>query len=514
MQDPVVVAPRTRAFGDIADFYAALWSAGREALERWRLAIVIEVAMVLAWFAIRTVAGADGRTYLFWVVAAGALAFVAPLSGLVVLIATSVFFEPATIARTIAPREMVVIPLAVGVVIRVILDRFRWRPELAVWIALLLLAGTAVGVWTASMRFDQEIAWHAARSWLGNAAAPVIFLIAAAWTARGGQIRALVVATAVGVVVAVVCLLEYFVPGSVSLGPFEWVGFWKDFGNRLDGTIPSPNALSAQLIVPTMMLLAAALFAKDLRLRVVAAVASIPMLAANYFTFSRSPLLALYVFVVVAAWRIRRRFGIAALAVGLVVGAALLPSYLAIRSQASGVETIPGSVLVATDQLRLRGWEAATRMFLDQPLTGQGYLAYHELADAYGDPELGSPHNEWLRFFAEDGVVVGLLGLAFIVTTTRALYRVPSWLGTGLTSGFLGYVLAASFNNPLLFLRVSGVAFPIVGVGLALAERHRSAVRTDAEAVPTAPQSAAEVPAVEPVPERADPGDTDQPALD
>jgi hypothetical protein len=496
MQDPVVVAPRTRPFGDIADFYAALWSGVRETVERWHLAIIVEVVMVLGWFAIRTVAGADGRTYLLWVVAAGVLALVSPLSGLIVVIATSAFFEPDSIARTIAPRELVIIPLAIGVLVRIALDRFRWRPEPAIWIALLLLAGTAVGVWTASMRFDQEIALHAARSWLGNAAAPVILLIAAAWTARGGQVRALVVATAVGVVVAVVCLLEYFVPGSVSLGPFEWVGFWKDFGNRLDGTIPSPNALSAQLIVPTMMLLAAALLAKDLRLRVIAAIASIPMLAANYFTFSRSPLLALYVFVVVAAWRIRRRFGIAALAVGLVVGAALLPSYLAIRSQASGVETIPGTVLVASDQLRLRAWDVATRMFLDQPLTGQGYLAYHELADAYGDPLLGSPHNEWLRFFAEDGVVVGLLAIAFILAMTRSLNRVPGWIGTGLTGGFLAYVLAASFNNPLLFLRVSAVAFPIFGVGLALAERYRSSAPTEvlavAPEVPPAPDGVAD----------------------
>jgi O-antigen ligase len=493
MQDPVVATPRTRPFADISAFYAALWSAGRGAADRWRLAIVVEVVMVLGWFAIRTVADVDGRAYALWIVAAGALALVAPLSGLVVLIATSVFFEPDSFARAIAPRELVVIPLAIGVIARVAWDRFRWRPEPAVWVALLLMGGTALAVGNTFMRFDQDFAWHAARSWLGNAAAPFILLVAAAWTARAGQLRALVAATVVGVVVAVVCLLEYFVPGSVSQGPFAWVGFWKDFGARLDGTIPSPNALSAQLIVPTMILLAAVLFARDLRLRLVAGVASIPLIAAHYFTFSRSPILAAYVFVVVAAWRIRRRFGLAALAVGLVVGAALLPSYLAIRSQASGVETIPGTVLVATDEYRLRAWDAAGQMFLDQPLIGQGYLAYRELADAYGDPWLGSPHNEWLRFFAEGGVVVGLLGIAFILTTTRSLNRVPGWLGAGLTSGFLGYVLAASFNNPLLFLRVSAVAFPIFGVGLALAERHRSAATrvVDRVASPTEPTAEA-----------------------
>jgi O-antigen ligase len=268
--------------------------------------------------------------------------------------------------------------------------------------------------------------------------------------------------------------VEYVAPGTISGGPFGWIGFWKDFGARLAGIVPSPNAVSALLIVPTMVLLAAALLARDLRLRLVALVASLPLLAAHYLTFSRSPILALYVFVVVAAWRIRRWFGVAALAVGLVVGVALLPSYLAIRSQSSGVETIPGTVLVASDEFRLRAWGAATRMWADAPLTGQGYLAYKSLADAYGDPILGSPHNEWLRLFAEEGAIVGLVGLAFVVATGATLARVPGWLGTGLLAGFLGYVVAASVNNPLLFVRVSAVAFPIIGVGLALAQRARA----------------------------------------
>lgn len=486
MEDQVVATPRTRPFADISAFYSALWSAGQRVSDRWRLAILVEVVMVLAWFAIRTVAGVDGRAYALWIVAAGALALVAPLSGLVVLIATSVFFEPDSFARAIAPREFVLIPLAIGIIVRVALDRFRWRPEPAVWIALLLMVGTALSLGVTFMRFDQEFAWHAARSWLGNAAAPAILLIVAAWTAQTGHLRALVTATAVGVVVAIVCLMEYFVPGSVSRGPFAWVGFWKDFYIRLDGTIPSPNALSAQLIVPTMILLAAALLARDVRLRIAAAAGTIPMLAAHYFTYSRSPLLGLYVFVVVAAWRFRRRLGVAVLAVGLGVGIALLPSYMAIRSQAFGEQTESGTVLVATDVYRLQAWGAATRMFLDQPLTGQGFLAYRELAISFGDQILRSPHNEWLRFFAEGGVVVGLLGIAFVVSTTHSLNRIPGWLGTGLTAGFLGYVVAASFNNPLLFLRVSAVAFPIFGVGLAIAARHRAVARAVIRPTPDA----------------------------
>jgi hypothetical protein len=117
-------------------------------------------------------------------------------------------------------------------------------------------------------------------------------------------------------------------------------------------------------------------------------------------------------------------------------------------------------------------------MWREAPLTGQGFLAYKTLAPGFGDEFFGSPHNEWLRLFAESGTIVGLLGLAFIVLAVRSLSRVPGWLGTGLLTGFVGYVIAASFNNPFLFIRVSAVAFPMIGVGLALAGLARSAVVT------------------------------------
>ena len=128
--------------------------------------------------------------------------------------------------------------------------------------------------------------------------AAVIMLVAAAWTARDGNLRVLVVAVGVAVVAAIACLIEYAAPGSISNGPLAWVGFWKGFGARLAGTIPSPNALSTQLIVPTMVLLAAVLLARDLRLRAIALVALVPVLLAQYLTFSRAPFIALYVFVV------------------------------------------------------------------------------------------------------------------------------------------------------------------------------------------------------------------------
>jgi O-antigen ligase len=475
---PGTTASRT---GSVGAFYAALWTEARA--RRRDLAITAEVLLVVAWFVVRTLSDVDSRAYVGWLIAAGLVALVAPRSGLVVLVATSVFFEPDSLARTIAPRELIVVPLAVGVAIQIAADRFRWRPGPAIWLALLLTVGTGLGVVHTFREFGEVFQWHAAQSWIGNMLAPVIVLIAAAWTARDGSLRVLVVATGVGVVAAVVGLVEYAFPGSISSGPFAWIGFWKEFGARLAGLIPSPNAFSALLIVPTMIVLAATVSGVDRRLRLIALVGLVPLAIAQYLTFSRAPFLALYGFVVIAAWRFRRAAGIAVLVVGLVVGLIALPSYLQLRGgNLPEGEVQPGSILVASDEHRFRAWGAAIRMWTDQPLLGQGYLAYKELGPVYGDPVLGSPHNEWLRIFAEEGLVVGVVAIAFLVATAASLARIPGWLGTGMLAGFLGYVVAATFNNPLLFVRVSAVAFATFGVGLAVAQAARGGVLAIASA--------------------------------
>ena len=128
-------------------------------------------------------------------------------------------------------------------------------------------------------------------------------------------------------------------------------------------------------------------------------------------------------------------------------------------------------MLVATDVLRFTAWEASIRMFADRPVTGWGFRSYRVIGDRYGDVVLNSPHNEWLRFFAEQGIAGGLVGLALVLTGLARLARVPGWLGAGVLSGFLSYVIAASFNNPLLFIQISIVVFTIVGTGWAWGRR-------------------------------------------
>lgn len=44
------------------------------------------------------------------------------------------------------------------------------------------------------------------------------------------------------------------------------------------------------------------------------------------------------------------------------LGGLLLPGYLALRTQSSGVEVIPGTVLVATDEYRLLAWALSAKI--------------------------------------------------------------------------------------------------------------------------------------------------------
>jgi O-antigen ligase len=106
-------------------------------------------------------------------------------------------------------------------------------------------------------------------------------------------------------------------------------------------------------------------------------------------------------------------------------------------------------------------------MFIDAPITGHGYLAYRELHTTYGDPYLRSPHNEWLRLFAEGGILLGLAGLSLVTSTFATLWRSTGWIPIGALAAFVGWAIAATFNNPLLFVQVGVIAMIVVATGLA-----------------------------------------------
>jgi O-antigen ligase len=261
--------------------------------------------------------------------------------------------------------------------------------------------------------------------------------------------------------------------------------------------------MATLLIVPTAILVFFGVLGRaNLVARLAALALAVPLVAALYLTYSRAALLALFVVGVVLCWRIRRALGVGVLAVGIAAGAILLPSYLQLRSQSALEGAVePGSILVASDELRFGAWRAAVAMWQDEPITGQGFLAYKQLAEQYGDPALGSPHNEWLRLFAEEGIVAGITGLAFLVTSLWWLSRRREALAGGILAGAAGYYLMASFNNPLLFVQVSAVVFTAIGYGVARSVRRPDPPPTEEHPTTEEPSEAEDPPAAEVAPE-------------
>jgi hypothetical protein len=454
----------------VLDLYRSVWATALQFIVRYRVAIVVEIGMIALWFVLRTVVSVEGRAYLAWTLLASGIAFVSPSSGLVILLATAPFYEPLKVTKDLGQREVLVAALGLSVAARLVLGGWRrmvWTAP--VRLALLLGLATALGVVYTFRHYPVDWAIHAEQTWLATVGGAMILLLVGVWVAAVGGRRFVVAAVVASTIAVALSLVDLLVPDSVSKSPIAWIGFWKDFGPRLGGAVPSPNGMAALAVMPMGVLTAVAVLGRDRRVvRIASAAAAALLLVAMYLTYSRAALLALYMLAVVIAWRIRKRLGQAVLVVGLIVGILLLPKYLQIRGQvgAEAGAVTPDSVLVASDRDRFTAWQAAIAMFEKKPLTGQGFLSYRRLGKSFGDPILGSPHNEWLRFFAEEGILGGAIGLAFLATTLSWLSHARGALGAGILAGVAGYFTMATFNNPFLFIQISAVAFPLLGYAL------------------------------------------------
>ena len=219
-------------------------------------------------------------------------------------------------------------------------------------------------------------------------------------------------------------------------------------------SIPSPNALSTQLIVPTMVLAAAVVLARDVRLRVIALAALVPVAVAQYLTYSRAPFLAAYVFVVIVAWRFRRWVGIAVLILGLVGGALALPA-------------ISGSA--SSSVARARCHRVDPRGERRDPIPGLGRrdpdgrgpaLRRSGLSRLQGARGRLSATRSWGRHTTSGCGSSPRRASSSASSASRSSSRPRSrwpacragW-GQACSPGWIGYVIAASFNNPLLFVR-------------------------------------------------------------
>jgi O-antigen ligase len=464
--------PAARA-ASVLDLYRAIWSGIRLAIARHHVAIAVELGMIAVWFILRTVVDVRSGPYLAWVVVAGAIALVSPTSGLVILAGTAPFYEPGEVSRSLGLRHLLVAVLGISVALRLLAGGWRsmvWTAP--VRMAILVGAAVALGVANTWRLFPVDWAWHTTHFWLASIGGAMILLVVGTWVATTGTRRFVVVAVASTTVAVGLALTELLVPSSISTSSLGWIGFWKEFHGRLSGPIASPNGMAALAVMPACVMTAVAVMGRGPAIRLLTATGAAVLLVAMYVTYSRAALLSLFGLAVVIAWRLHRRLGLAVFAVGIVAGILLLPTYLQLRSQAgSAGASHPGSLLVATDVQRITGWQAAAAMWRDEPLVGHGFLSYKLLGDRYGDPVLSSPHNEWLRLFAEEGTVGGLLGLAFVATTLSWLSHGRGALVAGILAGTIGYFMMASFNNPFLFIQVSAVVYPLIGYALVHAKR-------------------------------------------
>jgi O-antigen ligase len=339
---------------------------------------------------------------------------------------------------------------------------------------------SGLGLIQTELRWGRAFAELAAGAWFTGLATMLLVFVATVWVARDGDRRPLAVALVATTIASLISLVDFWGDAAMRDGALGWLVVGQFIPSRLTGVIRSPTSTAALIMLPLMVAIAAAALARIWRIRLVAAALAAPLLLAAYLTYNRAVFIALYALAVVIGWRIGRRLGVVLLVGGLIAGVALVPWYLSIRGQAVGTTLAPGQILIASDQQRLGAWAAAGRMFLDQPLFGQGYRAYRQLSVQFGDPILNAPHNEWLRLFAEQGVIVGLIGLAFALSTVVRLARGAGWLAAGLLGAFVSLCIAASFNNVFLFNQVTMPAMIMAGTGVALSRPVEPAVREDA----------------------------------
>ena len=457
------------ASAGVRDLYRAGWVAAvRFGGRRW-VSAVLAIGLLAAYVALRSL-DADRNLLVAWVVVAGFVTILSPVTGLIVLVGIAPFTEPVTFSKQLGAKPLLVAVLGASVAARYLIAR-RWsRPALPVVLASGVALGTAAGIIVTRMRFGDGAAVDAVQLWLAGVGGAMIVLAAAASLARSGDLRPLVAAVVAGTVAAMVSLADFGSSVLIRGGPLDWAVRGDHYPSRLMGVIPSPNGTAALLIGPAAVLVAVAILGRDARLRLLSAAGAIPLLVGLYLTYSRAALLGIFFMVVICAWRIRRWAGAALLVAGLGAALLLAPAYLQVRGQSIGGDYArpePGQVFIPSDRWRLQAWEAAARMWADEPLTGQGFLAYGRLATQFGDEVLTAPHNEWLRLFAEEGVVVGLVGVAFVLATFAWLVRDRSWLGAGILAAFVGWCVAATFNNPFGYVQVNALIFTIVGTGLA-----------------------------------------------
>lgn len=422
----------------------------------------LSVGLVLvALFAVLRTVGAPEAVIFGWTAAAAVASIFSPLVGLTVLAAIGPFTEAVTDEGRITAVPYLLAALGLGVVLvavrRALTGGLR-RPPLPVALALILFVGTLLSVGLTALSFGSGRGQQALELWVAGIGGGLTVMFAAWLVARAGEFRPLVILLASIALAALLSVVDVLLGGVVRESLFGWLLRSEVGPERLTGVIPAPNPAAMIFLVALPFTLIGTLSVRNVATWLLAAAATAVLVGAIVLTYSRSGLIALAVVVAVLAWHYRRWLGLAAVVAFITLAGLavlLVPGLNVVRD-----------VPLWADEARLAAWSASVEMWLAAPLTGHGLRSFEWLHAAYGTT-LDAPHNEWLRFFAEGGIVVGLAALAFAAASLVTMLRRRNLVAAGGAVVLTALFVMASFNNPLMYVQVTVPLFLALGIALA-----------------------------------------------
>ncbi len=431
--------------------------------------ILLDAAALVAFPIVRTIG--DTTLIAAWAVAVFVLAIRWPGSGLGLAAAIMVFPQSGEIG--VPPSVGVIAAASIGYTVNLVLQGESEGPMrrwLAVVVAgvIALGAATMVALFRTIRRFGPEASEIAARRWL-EFGVGFLLLVLLLWVFSKGSIRPLVLGL-IGISVAIaLSLVEWLFPTFLpSLG-----GAWLSTGpesTRAAGPFITPNRLGAVAGIMVIIATYQALMAERWRwlwggLTVLSGIALVA-------TFSRGPLLGLFV-AVAAMVATRSRRAAAVLLVGAVIlGVLALPVLIAARLGGGTIEE-----QLSNDAGRLDAWLAGIRMILAEPIFGHGFHSFRAIGEDYGATDgLLTAHNEFIGLWAENGIAAIAAYLAILAGVVGCVVarRTDPW-AIAVLGALTLFVVAGLFVDTLNYLGVTGPLWLVVAYGIARPMRARDA---------------------------------------
>jgi O-antigen ligase len=273
------------------------------------------------------------------------------------------------------------------------------------------------------------------------------------------------------------------VTGTYSRGYLGFAAVQNDQGGLIRSAGPlSTDWFGWELVPVTVLALYLALGARTRRIKILAWSLFGSSLLGLIFSFARASLIAICIALILAA--LLRHVRLATLALGIAVAATALVLFLPGNAKTRLVQSVQpftgGGVTMAEDpSVRNRAGEnlAAVHMFFDYPILGVGpgnypvlYTTYSQAIALDSRAEGRHPHNLYLEYLAETGIIGGALILALMGLALRGAWRARSVLEgrdrllvEGVFVALVGYFINGIFLHPSGYSRYLWL---VLGFGL------------------------------------------------